>query len=100
MTSSYLDYERTIHKAAAHRLNDFDSKLVLKKLANLGEKNASREEFADEPWISLANARHTISGVSSDSADAAQEGRADGGRASVCRHPALSESLLHIISRS
>jgi hypothetical protein len=26
MSSNYLDYERTIHKAAAERLNDFDSK--------------------------------------------------------------------------
>jgi hypothetical protein len=45
--SNYLDYERTIHRAAADRLNDFDSKLVLKKLANLGQKSASREEVSD-----------------------------------------------------
>jgi hypothetical protein len=48
MTSNYLDYERTIHKAAADRLNDFDSRLVLKKLANLGERNATREEILGE----------------------------------------------------
>jgi len=47
MTSNYLDYERTLHKPAADRLNDFDSKLVLKKLGNLGQKNASREEVSD-----------------------------------------------------
>lgn len=44
MTANYLDYERSIHKAAADRFNDFDSKLVLKKLANLGQKNAFRQE--------------------------------------------------------
>ena len=48
LSSNYLDYERTTHKAAAERLNDFDSKLVIKKLANLGEKNASREEVSDD----------------------------------------------------
>ena len=47
MSSNHLDYERTIHKAAAERLNDFDSKLVLKKLANLGEKNASQEKVVE-----------------------------------------------------
>jgi hypothetical protein len=35
-------------EVAAERLNDFDSKLVIKKLANLGEKNASREEVSDD----------------------------------------------------
>jgi hypothetical protein len=44
MTSNYLNYERTHDKAAAARLNDFDSKLVLKKLATLVQKNASRVE--------------------------------------------------------
>ena len=34
-------------EVAAERLNDFDSKLVLKKLANLGEKNASQEEVVE-----------------------------------------------------
>ena len=42
MTSNYLDFEHTIHKPAADRLNDFDSKLVLTRLAKLGQKNASR----------------------------------------------------------
>jgi hypothetical protein len=48
MTSHYLDYERTIHKNAADRLHDFDSQLVLKRLATLGEKNATREEMLGE----------------------------------------------------
>jgi hypothetical protein len=48
MTTSYLNYERTLDRVAADRLNDFDSKLVLKKLATLGQKNASREEVAEE----------------------------------------------------
>jgi hypothetical protein len=47
ITSNYLNYERTLDKAAADRLNDFDSKLVLKKLANLGQKNA-REEISED----------------------------------------------------
>jgi hypothetical protein len=45
--SNYLDYERTIHKAAADRLNDFDSQLVVKRLLKLGQKNASREEVRE-----------------------------------------------------
>ena len=47
LTTHYLDYERTLHKAAADRLNDFDSQLVVKRLAKLGQRNASREEVSD-----------------------------------------------------
>jgi hypothetical protein len=47
ITSNYLDFERTIHKAAADRLNDFDSQLVVKRLLKLGQKNASREEVRE-----------------------------------------------------
>jgi hypothetical protein len=50
ITSSYLDYERTIHKAAADRLNELDSELVVKRLLNLGQKNACREEASGEQW--------------------------------------------------
>jgi hypothetical protein len=38
ITSNYLRYERTIHEAAADRLNDFDSQLVIKRLVKLGQK--------------------------------------------------------------
>ncbi len=48
LTTHYLDYERTLHKAAADRLNDFDSQLVLTRLLRLGQKNASREEAVSE----------------------------------------------------
>ena len=47
LTTHYLDYERTLHKAAADRLNDFDSQLVVKRLLKLGQKNASREEVRE-----------------------------------------------------
>jgi hypothetical protein len=48
LTSSYLEYERTPDRAAADRLNDFDSLLVMKRLRNLGEKNPEREELPAE----------------------------------------------------
>ena len=44
MTSSFLDYERTLHRAAASEINDSDSQLVLKRLNKLGQKNAVRKE--------------------------------------------------------
>ena len=48
LSNHYLDCERTLHKAAADRLNDFDSQLVLTRLIKLGQKNASREEVVSE----------------------------------------------------
>jgi len=42
ISSTYLDFKRTKDRAAAHQLNDFDSRLVLKRLRNSGHKNASR----------------------------------------------------------
>jgi hypothetical protein len=44
ITSNYLEYERTAEKSAAHELNDFDSRLVLKRLSKQGKK-AQREEI-------------------------------------------------------
>jgi hypothetical protein len=45
ITSSYLEYEFTTEPEQATRLNDFDSKLVLKRLRTLGETRARREEI-------------------------------------------------------
>jgi hypothetical protein len=44
ITSNYLEYEFTTESEHATRLNDFDSKLVLKRLRTLGETRARREE--------------------------------------------------------
>jgi hypothetical protein len=44
ITSNYLEYEFTTEPEQATRLNDFDSKLVLKRLRTLGETRARREE--------------------------------------------------------
>jgi hypothetical protein len=48
ITSNYLGYKCTSDRAAAHELNDFDSQLVLRRLANVGERNAKREEIPAE----------------------------------------------------
>jgi len=42
--SNYMEYEFTTAPEQATRLNDFDSKLVLKRLRTLGETRARREE--------------------------------------------------------
>jgi hypothetical protein len=42
--SHYLEYEFTPDRNEASRLNDFDSKLVLKRLRTLGETRARRQE--------------------------------------------------------
>jgi hypothetical protein len=42
--SNYMEYEFTTESEQATRLNDFDSKLVLKRLRTLGETRARREE--------------------------------------------------------
>jgi hypothetical protein len=44
ITSNYLEYEFTTEPEQATRLNDFDSKLVFKRLSTLGETRARREE--------------------------------------------------------
>jgi hypothetical protein len=44
ITSNYLEYEFTTEPDQATRLNDFDSKLVLRRLRTLGETRARREE--------------------------------------------------------
>jgi hypothetical protein len=44
MTGNYLEYEFTMEPGQATRLNDFDSKLVLRRLRTLGETRARREE--------------------------------------------------------
>jgi hypothetical protein len=49
LTSNYLDYDRTRDPAQATRLNDFDSKLVLKRLRSMGEKKAEREDISNRP---------------------------------------------------
>ena len=42
--SNYLEYEFTMERDHASRLNDFDSQLVLKRLRTLREGRARREE--------------------------------------------------------
>ena len=42
--SNYLEYEFTMERDRASRLNDFDSQLVLKRLRTLREERARREE--------------------------------------------------------
>jgi hypothetical protein len=42
--SNCLDFRRTIDAAAADHLNDFDSRLVLKRLRTIGEADATREQ--------------------------------------------------------
>jgi hypothetical protein len=44
MMTSFLDYDRTLHLAAASEMTDSDSQLVLKRLNKLGQKNAVRRE--------------------------------------------------------
>ena len=47
LTSNYLEYDRTRERSQAHHLNNFDSQLVLRRLADSGEKKASRQEITD-----------------------------------------------------
>ena len=47
LTSNYLEYECTMHREAASRLNDFDSTLALRRLKMLGKKEAVREDIED-----------------------------------------------------
>jgi hypothetical protein len=42
--SDYVEYKFTTEWHEASQLNDFDSKLVLKRLRTLGETRARREE--------------------------------------------------------
>jgi len=44
LTGNYLEYEFTMEREQASRLNDFDSQLVLKRLRTLREERARREE--------------------------------------------------------
>jgi hypothetical protein len=46
--SNYMTYDRTYSSANATRFYDFDSKLVIKRLAALGEQ-ADREEAEPRP---------------------------------------------------
>ena len=48
LISTYLDYDRTPDFQAAHRLNDFDSRLVIQRLWNAGVKTAVREEVTPD----------------------------------------------------
>jgi hypothetical protein len=48
MTSSYLTYDLTNKRERAQPLNDFDSRLVLKRLRNAGHTKATREEVPQE----------------------------------------------------
>jgi hypothetical protein len=44
ITSNYLEFKRTIDVAAADHLNEFDSRLVLKRLRTIGQADAMREQ--------------------------------------------------------
>jgi hypothetical protein len=44
ITSNYLEFKRTIDPAAADHLNEFDSRLVLKRLRTAGQADATREQ--------------------------------------------------------